>query len=474
MPQRCYSFEIDCRADESNESCAGANNLSLCWISTLSIDNNIPYNNGYYFNDYPQKTGRVYFSKTLLGEAIQVADFSDCKVADNVVIADNVLAVSPKHGSIITGLFDVEPGKGLVVYEDCHYGLLNIDDAPIQAWLYNVGIGFFIDSKGEEYCLFGEFSHGSASHRRMFKGKYPYSDRGNWKIVHEFADRSGKGITPSYYQIKQDPWSKYIYCTTGPNTEDASIFYSQDDGESWNYLVGNLPAGCLKMINFIFLEDYIWWASDESPHLLFRVQRDNNGVINPKTIEIVAHLPILQATNAMAYIDYLNCFFFYDRVFDNNKIKLQACIYDIDYNKLHHVADFMHIKKCSCPWGFRGKCYNIYPNLSEKHLAMGIIDNCSLCKLGNPFENLGDELIPKGTLMLSINKTECYYLLDNLKSRIARIKKTIANREFDLFSPKRCNTDKMKYEYGFISGLMLLIINLLRKTYKVFKKNDTN
>ena len=469
MPHRSYSLDTHCRADDSNGSFPGINNLSLCWISTLVKENNIPYNNGYYFSDYPHKTGKVYFSKSLLGNAIQVADFSESKATKGVSIAENVLAVSPKYGTIITGLFDIEPAYGLEVYEDGLYSQLNIDGAPIHAWLYNVGIGFFVDCNGEEYCLLGEFSHEPATHRRMFKGKYPYSDIKSWKIVHEFVDDIGKVIVPSYYQINQDPWSKLLYCTTGPNTEDASILYSQDDGDSWNLLIGNLPAGCLKMINFIFLEEYVWWASDESPHLLFRVKRDENGIIDPKTMEIVAHLPFIQATNAMAYIDYLNCFFFYDRVFDNDKMKLQVCIYDIEYNKLHHIVDFAHIGDCSRPWGFRGRCYNFYPNLSEKYLAMGVIESCSLCKLGNPFVNFGGKQTPKGTLMLSINKSEYYTLWDELKSRMTRIKSTIVKREFDILTPNRCDIENNEYEYDVFSYIMLLIIKIIRKTYKLLK-----
>ena len=71
--------------------------------------------------------------------------------------------------------------------------------------------------------------------------------------------------------------------------------------------------------------------------------------------------------------------------------------------------------------------------------------------------------------MLSINKSEYYTLWDELKSRMTRIKSTIVKREFDILTPNRCDIENNEYEYDVFSYIMLLIIKIIRKTYKLLK-----
>ncbi len=425
-------------------------NQSLCWVKTQYNERQVPTTEGYYFNDYPSGSGKVYYGKTLSGTAQEVADFGD------VDIEKNVVAVSPAHGSILTGPFDVVPGTGLQVYEDSKYSTLNIEDKPIQAWLYNSGIDFFTDENGDEFCLFGEFSHLPAQHRRLFKGRYPYADINNWKVVGAISGTNTDGILTSYYQIKRDPWSKYIYCTTGPNPDDAKIFYSTDNGETWTLLIENPPAGCLKMINFIFLEDYIWWASDEIPHFLMRAKRNTIGLLDISTVQIFDHLPLLQATNATAYIKELHSLFFYDRIYDNSGLKLHMCIFDLKKKKLKRIGNLTHKNNIDAPWGFRGKCYVFYPSLDEGLMAMGNIGKCIYCKLGNPFIGIGEDT---GSTLLSVEIQACRDNYYSLSDSLQRIKQNIRTRAFDFYIPRLRLGANPQLHYGICSHIIQLVIN---------------
>ena len=438
-------------------------NQSLCWVKTKFNERQIPETEGYYFNDYPLGTGKVYFGKTLSGDVQEVADFCDIDIEKNVV------AVSPAHGSILTGLFDVAPGSGLQVYEDGNYSTLNIEYKPIQAWLYNSGIDFFTDENGEEFCLFGEFSHLPAQRRRLFKGRYPYADINNWKVVSEISGRNADGILTSYYQIRRDPWSKYIYCTTGPNPDDAKILYSDDNGDTWTLLIEKPPAGCLKMINFIFLEDYIWWASDEIPHYLLRGERDSKGLLNPQTVKIVDRLPIMQATNATAYIKDFHCLLFYDRIYDNSSLKIHLCIYDLCKNKLIRIADLTHKNNIDNPWGFRGKCYVFYPEKNGGILAMGNIGECIYCRLGNAFAGMGDGTDEKGTTLLKVEKKGYAGNYHNLKDYVIRVKLSVQSRPFDLYRPSLILGEKQQLKYGLGARIAQEIFELGIKSKNIIR-----
>lgn len=376
------------------------NNYSLCWIKSILSENKLPFNVGFYFSEYPAKNGKLYYSNSLLGEVKEIADFSKVNTGfdTETFIESRVVAVSPKHNTIINSVFDRYPGFGLRILEDGVFGEINMEE-PMQAWLYNTGIEFVYNENGKEYCLYGEYSHARKSTRRIFKAEYPYINPNNWKVVFEMPSAEGveDGIL-HIHNIQKDPFSNYIYCICGDSAAESRWFYSSDLGETWNLLVKDKPAGYLRAINFIFLENDIYWASDDISHYLLHAKRNSNGLIDVSTIEVLKNLPSMQATNSLAYIQSLNCLFFYDRVYEDStrKNKLKEYIYDIAKDKIIILREFEKVDDTAYgSWGNRGKCYNHFPNSSEPHLAMGIVDEYAPCifkLIGNDKKTYGSIL----------------------------------------------------------------------------------
>lgn len=374
---------------------------SLCWIKSFKKDNSLPFNVGFYFSDYPAKNGKLYYSNCLLGELEEVCDFSKTNTGfdSETYIESRVVAVSPKHNSVITNVFDRYPGFGLRIYEDGKYAEVNFDE-PMQAWLYNCGIEFVTDSDGTEYCIFGEYSHARKDTRRVFKGHYPYSVKESWKVVLEIPSAEGAedGILHIHH-IHKDPWSKYMYCCCGDTAAESRWFYSSDLGDNWTLLASNFPQGYLRCCNVIFTESDVWWASDDTQHFLLHATRDSSGLVDVDSIETVCSLPSLQATNSLAYIQQMNALFFYDRVYDPNDDLLQLYMYDISSKKLIKLATFDKVDDTYYgSWGNRGKCYNHYPNSHEPRLAMGIVDEYNPCIFDIP----GNDKATFGTIMYEI------------------------------------------------------------------------
>jgi len=376
------------------------NNYSLSSLKMKKEAGKLPITMGYYFSDYPQKNGKLYFSPTLLGKPELIVDFNDNSGLPNINLERSVIAVSPKHNSVITSIFDRSPGQGLRIYEDSTFAHVNKEE-PMQAWLYNSGLDFVSDAEGNEYCIYGEYSHGLKPTRRIFKGNYPYSNPDNWRVVHTFPSDETEGSIIHIHQIQKDPFSDFIYCTTGDYGTQSQVHYSADLGETWNVLIEDKPQGYLRMINFIFLENEIYWASDDNRHYLFRATRDENGLLDPESVELVTNLPVRQSTNSTAYIKEKNCLFFYDRISpDYEGEPITTCIYDIEKKELIEVGKLFP-RKVNPPlglWGNRGKCYVHYPNSADRRLAMGIVDEYAPCN----FDFIGNDGKTFGTVIYEL------------------------------------------------------------------------
>jgi hypothetical protein len=361
---------VDIKWDSNN-----INNYSLCWIKSIKKDNKIPFNVGYYFTDYPEKTGKLYYSNSLLGDVVEVCDFP---LTHSSPMRQCVIAVSPKHNSVFRSKFDAYPGTGLDVFEDGIYTTINFEE-PMQAWLYNVGIDFVVDENGAEYCVYGEYSHEMKLTRRIFRGKYPYSRRENWEIVYEFPSAPNDIDKISHiHHIIKDTYSKYMYCCCGDTEKESRWLYSDDLGKTWHLLIKNLPKGYLRCTNIIFTKSDIWWASDDTSHYLMHATRNTDGLVNIDSIKPICCLPLHQSTNGIAYIDNIKSLFFYDRT--SKKIsKIKYYIYNIKKRELLFIKELWRMKPTVSEWGNRGRCYNHYPNTSEPLLGMGFIEEYQPC-----------------------------------------------------------------------------------------------
>lgn len=368
--------------------------LSLCWIEHGIGNQQIPSPQEFYFTAYDRPDGKIYMTDSLGTTPTLWLDLNQYS-PEPLSLQNCVVAVSPKHNSVLAAEFDVAPGNGLIVCEQDTTIHLNFEN-PLQGWLYNSGIDFVYDETGKEYCLFAEYSHERKNTRRVLKGTYPYANPDNWKVVFEYP--SARGADEAifhFHHIRKDPYSDIIYLTSGDNAEESKFFYSNDLGETWNLLVSHQYTGYLRCCNMIFLEDKIYWASDDyHGHFLMSAERSQDGLLDVKTIKRVADLPRYQATNALAYLSYANALFFYDRLPSaqlckrngwEEELPLDVYLYDLDEDMLIPLLqlDPLGVAEDDA-FGHRGRAYLHYASSPSSYPILGFCRKYVPCSFNLP------------------------------------------------------------------------------------------
>lgn len=370
--------------------------LSLCWVENGASA--LPQASGFYFSRYAEDDGVLYHAGSMGSHPVP---FCRMEYAGRPVpLKDCVVAVSPRHGTVFASAFDVFPGTGVYVHESGRTSHLNAED-PMQAWLYNTGVVFAEDSQGRECCLYAEYSHARKPTRRVFKATYPYSDPANWRVVLELdADAGHAEHILHCHQITRDPYTSYLYLTTGDEPEESRIYCSRDLGENWELVAEKMSRGMLRSVNILALEDAFYWASDDCHHhSLMTAERRADGVMDAATIRELTPLPENQATNSLAYDAASSMLFFYDRAYPHYMgawrermyrfcgPHLQAYTYSLQAGKIEHLRRLAFNRRfLPLPsdewfsWGNRGRCFIHYPQNGV--LAVGFCEHYIPCLIG--------------------------------------------------------------------------------------------
>ncbi len=373
----------------SNLSSTVCNSLNLAAIRFKYENNKMPFQNGYLFHYVNDDSMKVFYGNTL-DNPIEYATL-DYKPSQCVV------GMSPKDGTIVSAFRNIR--AALRVYHDGQNYTVDAkssdgENASPKGWLYNCGCEFIADGSNE-YCIFAEYDGNYTDNQRLYiwKGTYPYTSAANWKTVYYKTTSYNNGNpTPSsithWHMIRRDPWSDIIYCTSGDLSGQFFWLYSEDNSETWNELASDsnvsttpdwvLDGQPLRCLNFIFTEDYIYFATDHgSNNTLSRIRRDNNGLIDLTTREIMANIPYGVAVNGLCYVESPNGLLMFTRIdtgFTNQYSNpVPVLFWSFKYKRLIEVAS---LKKTSATWGgHRGKCYSNYTNGQEPRPAMGFAAN---------------------------------------------------------------------------------------------------
>ena len=349
-------------------------NLCLGGIKTDILTNKRPYHRGFLFHKLINDDKSLWYGNRFDKlKKIGTVDFypSLCR-----------LAISPKDGRVIATVRDTR--KGIYVWDGKSTILVNGFTTEPKAWLYNSGVDFINDENGVEYCIFAEYSSTVPAGEKLYvwRGTYPYTSKSDWEIVLEQnVGWTGDNSIVHFHQIKRDPWTNTLYCTSGDSEQTSAIckwWYSTDYGATWTLLTDGVASGweehVTRCINFIFTEDYIYFAVDHGTnHSLNRIQRGSDGIINVSSREKLCDLPDGHATNSICYCHAPKGIFLYERVdtgypqhYGEN---VQNHFYDLNSNELKVVTD---IGLTEHTWGgCRGKCYINYTNGNQPYPAMG-------------------------------------------------------------------------------------------------------
>ena len=258
-----------------------------------------------------------------------------------------------------------------------------------MGWLYNSGIEFCVDGNGVEHCIFAEYEGNGIDKGGFYvwKGTYPYTSESDWETVfHMDYGYSSSGIVEPgtishFHQVRRDPWTNTLYLTAGDLPNQLRWWYSTDCGDNWTLLTDNASNGweehVCRTINFIFTEDWIYWAVDHGTnHNLNRIARNSQtGIIDTSTREKICDLPFAQGTNSICYVESPHGLWFFDRIDKGTEYEeyygtsVKLLFYNLDTKTLEEVGC---IGLTNDSWGgHRGKCYTNYTNGQEARPAMG-------------------------------------------------------------------------------------------------------
>ena len=348
-------------------------NLCLGGIKTDIVSNKTPYHSGFLFHKLRNDDKSLWYGNRFNRlEKIGTVDFypSQCR-----------LAVSPKDGRVIATVRDTR--RGIYVWDGETTTLVNGFTVEPMAWLYNAGVDFIVDNNDDEYCIFAEYKSSSDEDGfNVWRGKYPYTSKSDWEVVlHQNYGWTGEGNITHFHQIKRDPWTDILYCTSGDSEQSSAVcrwWYSTDYGATWTLLTDGVTSGyeehITRIINFIFTKDYIYFATDHGTnHCLNRVARDNNGIIDVSSRVKLCDLPEGHATNSLCYSHAPKGIFMYDRIdtgyTEHYGEDLPLQFYDLRTNTLKTITTLNLITN---EWGgCRGKCYINYTNGNQPYPAMG-------------------------------------------------------------------------------------------------------
>lgn len=228
-------------------------------------------------------------------------------------------------------------------------------------WLQNVG---FCELYEENCIIFAEYTRGNELTARVWRITYPVTDPTNWDVVlyHEIPTPWQSGFK-HFHTVQQDPYTGIIYVTSGDNDVGTGIWYSTDGGLTFTQL-DEYDDKKYRMLNMVFRNDYIYWATDDwAPnHVIWRVARDNNGLIDPETLTVLLTFPNESAsqyiaTYATVYIPSYNALLILNRIDTNNSslstTSIPVLVYDFNDSTLYIAGTISRAKTEHSQIGFR-------------------------------------------------------------------------------------------------------------------------
>lgn len=393
-------YETAFGVNEETVSSVEPVNMCLAGIRTALVDNRIPYHNGFLFHKFTSASEQreLYYGPT----------FDHLKYIGQMGVntMDRNFAISPKDGTIISRLISGDD-RILRVYKDgTAYDVMTI----AYPWLYNAGVDFVADQQNNEYCIYAEYGGNSGGIFKVYRGTYPYTSQSDWEVV---KTATGETDIHHFHMVRRDPWTNIVYLTSGDSASLTHWWYSTDCGATWTELVHGSDVTstwgdmACRTINFIFTEDYIYWATDSyKNHMLCRIQRDSEtGIIDLTTFEKLADLKAGCATNSLCYSEAPYGLFMYERIdsmtgypsdaelYYGTPVTMQ--FYSLDTNQLEDVVT---LGLTETTWGgSRGKCYINYTNPNQPYPAMGF-DSSTPCI----FDLVYDDPSKIGTIVYDI------------------------------------------------------------------------
>lgn len=250
------------------------------------------------------------------------------------------------------------------------------DNLKPTNWLQNVGV---LTSARHDCIIFCEYTRANEETARVWRVTTPYTDVNNWSVIMEqtVAHPYGEGGFKHFHTVQEDPYHDVIYVTSGDDASSSGCWASTDGGVTFTQ-VGSYDNAKWRMLNMVFLDDFVYWASDDwTPrHKVWKASRDDNGIISYDSITEVASFPDTSgsryvATYASVYLSCYDAILFLDRCDnDDGIVYLPVCVYDLETGELSEVGRIYPADDATYPFiGFRNTAVMLFPR--DNKIAVG-------------------------------------------------------------------------------------------------------
>ena len=293
---------------------------------------------------------------------------------------------------IQTGSSDADNRKNPYVFlasenwEICHEVDFGTSLKP-SGWLENCGFC----SMPNGSAMFCEYTRPGVETANCWKLSGDLTMPSNWVVVKSFtlSGELNSGFKHCH-SVSYDFYNDVYYLTTGDDNVGAQVWYSTNAGSTWTIAREPSEKYC-RVLNMIFTENYIYWASDTTlvdMHYLFRCGRDENGVIDYSTVTEIADLyQSGVATYGISYLRQLNAIVILDKC-DSARRSMPLKLYDLSANQLVTIGTIYPVSDSTDRVGFRTEYSNFNP--FDNSIVMGFGTTQSVGHYENVNKGLGN------------------------------------------------------------------------------------
>ena len=219
-------------------------------------------------------------------------------------------------------------------------------------WLMNCGFAVMPDGT----TVFSEYTRPIVATANIWKIEGDVLNADNWKITKSFNIDAVKNVGFKHiHSVQYDYFTGITYSMTGDTDAGAKVLYSRDYGDTWTLLKENSEKYC-RVLNYVFTDEYVYWSSDASAsnyHYLFRIKRNEEGLLDFDTVEDWIHLgDVTSATYGTILLEELNILVILDRQ-DAETDNVLLRVVDVSTGERLTVAEFHTPNNLQKMIGFR-------------------------------------------------------------------------------------------------------------------------
>lgn len=232
----------------------------------------------------------------------------------------------------------------------------------------------------------------------------------SWQITKSFTLSGTSEGMKHCHCVMHDQYTGIVYLTTGDDDVGSQVWHSTDNGLTWTQTTTPSEKYC-RMLNYIFTEDYVYWASDTSKaayHWVFKAPRNDNGVIDYANVQDVVQIPQVDnvATYGLSYLKSLGICVLMDKV-DGGSTYMSMAVraFNLESEELTTIGNVYSASSDPLHLGFRTIYTEWYPE--DNKIKMGFGNKLALSAPVNYNKGFGNNAC-----------NDCYCNVNNLEMAI--------------------------------------------------------